>query len=325
MVDVLVTTATTNFDKTVTALVRATIEENLRKATVWLQVGSYETGHLIPGTNLIRHIAYGDLTVTTGTVVPGTPPWLTEGVPPSAEALAIGYAEYGANQAGRLVGLSDISLAESPHALFAIAAERVGFNAVATLDQQVAETISAGTSVSYASTAVSRVTVTAAMPLNGLEVRKMVARLKALNIPTFPDGTYHAILSPQASFDIMNATATGGWLDANKYAQPSLFQNGEIGRFFGVTFYESNVGTYLGALGAAGAKVYSTVFFGPRFFAFGDLQSVQAYMVRPGGDHADPLAQKAYVGWKAMWGTKLLALAEAGGAHYIRLEHGGSL
>lgn len=54
-------TKTTNFDKTVTALVSRVVEENLRKATRWLVPGSYRKGTLVPGTNLIRHVAYGDL------------------------------------------------------------------------------------------------------------------------------------------------------------------------------------------------------------------------------------------------------------------------
>jgi len=70
--------------------------------------------------------------------------------------------------------------------------------------------------------------------------------------------------------------------------------------------------------------VYSTYIFGPDSFALGDLQSVQAYLVSPGGDHVDPLAQKAIVGWKAMFGTKLLSITGAGNK-YIRIEAASSI
>ena len=47
------------------------------------------------------------------------------------------------------------------------------------------------------------------------------------------------------------------------------------------------------------------MFFGPDFFIWGDYQTIRAYRVAPGGDHADPLAQRGLVGWKGMWGLKL--------------------
>ena len=36
----------------------------------------------------------------------------------------------------------------------------------------------------------------------------------------------------------------------------------------------------------------------PRRTSCGDFQTVQAYRVGRGGDHADPLAQRAIMGWK---------------------------
>lgn len=322
-----ISTATTNFDRTVTALVIRTVLENLRDSLIWMSEGSYVKGSLIPGTNLLRHVAYGDLSVTdnTGTVTPGTVPWLNEGAAPTAEALTIGYAEYSAYQAGRLIQISDIALAESPNELFSIAAEKVARNALATIDLNVSRTISATTSMRYASTASARNQITNAMKLTGDEVRKHVAKMKTLNIPTFPDGTYRAIIHPNSVYDLQGDTATGGWLDAAKYAQPGALLNGEVGKYMGVRFIESNVMTYLGNLGATSADVYNTVFFGPEFFAFGDLQSIQSYMVRPGGDHGDPLAQAGLVGWKAMFGSKVLGVTEAGGYKVLRLEHGGAI
>jgi hypothetical protein len=70
---------------------------------------------------------------------------------------------------------------------------------------------------------------------------------------------------------------------------------------------------------------YNTVVFGPDYYAFGDLQSIESYMVRPGGDHSDPLAQKALVGYKGMWGAKTLEVAAAGGPRFGKVEsHAGT-
>lgn len=324
MADTPITTATTNFDQTVTALVLRTVEENLRDQLQWFQEGAYIPGTIVPGTNLIRHIAYGDLSVVAGTPSPATPPWLTEGTPPDEEPLTIGYAEYGASQAGRLIGITDVALAESPHNLMTIAAERVARNALATIDLNIAETVTAGTNVVYASTATARNQLTAAMKLTGDEVRQVVAQMKKSNIPTFPDGTYRAIIHPFQTYDLQADTAGAGWVEVSKYADPGRLLTGEIGKYMGVRFVESNIGTSVIDGGATSSDVYLATFFGPEYFAFGDLQTLSAYMVRPGGDHTDPLAQKALVGWKAMWGTKLLSITNVF-PKYLRLETGGTL
>ena len=46
---------------------------------------------------------------------------------------------------------------------------------------------------------------------------------------------------------------------------------------------------------------------GPQAIAWGDYQTIQAYRVPPGGNHADPLAQRGLMGWKGMWGMQVVA------------------
>jgi len=322
-------TSTSNFNQTVTALVLRRIEENLRDHSVYLQDGSYIKGDLIPGTNLIRHIAYGDMSVVAGTPdnATPTPPWLKEGIPPTEEALTIFYSEYGVNQAGRLVGITDVALAESPHNLMSVAAERVGTNAVQTLDLSVGAILHAGAArVLYAGAATTRPTVAATHNMTGALIRRAVAVLKSANIPTFPDGTYHAFIHPMVVHDLQGDTATvGGWWDVQKYASPENMLTGEVGKYMGVRFIETNVANMFANSGVGSlVDVYSTFIFGPDAFAFGDLQSISAYLVSPGGDHLDPLAQKALVGWKAMWGAKLMDITGAGNK-YLRIEAASSI
>jgi N4-gp56 family major capsid protein len=306
------TTSTTNFDKTVTTLVLRMVAENLRKRTFWLDEGAWLKGSLIPGTNLIRYVAYGDLPTTTQA--------LTEAVPPTEEALTIAYEEFGSTQYGRTVAISDLALRMSPHDLMGIAAERVAFNALATLDRAVGEStrdyITAPVQLLPAGRANRAAIVQNSSDyLIGDLVRDAVTSLRAANIPTFPDGYYHGIIHPFVARDLMEEAGTAGqWLDIRKYGGPDAetMLTGEIGRYFGVRFMETNNSTYIGASGAASAHIFRTVIYGPGYFAFGDLQSIESYMVRPGGDHSDPLAQKAIVGWKANWGTKILALTGVG-------------
>ena len=113
-------------------------------------------------------------------------------------------------------------------------------------------------------------------------------------------------LAISANHDELDAIAHGlnvlvgelGWTDTQKYANPQTLLNGEIGKFRGVRFIESTR--------VANDK---SLLFGPDFFAWGDYQTIQAYRVAPGGDHADPLAQRGLVGWKGMWGLTTVKFA----------------
>jgi N4-gp56 family major capsid protein len=299
-------TKTTNFERTVTALVERTVLENLRVACRWLIPGAYMPGRLVPGTNLIRHIAYGDLSVKDPIVA-------TEGRPPETEPITIGYAEYGVQQRVRLVEVTDVALALNPHELMSVAAERVAWDALRTVDKSVATAIMAGTGIPLT---VAGTGVVAA------DVRRWVARMKTANIPTFPDGYYVAMIHPAVAYDLQSDTNLGGWIEASKYADPSRLLTGEIGRMYGVRFVETTVGT----VNVGATDTYNTVVFGPDYFAFGDLQSIETYMVRPGGDHADPAAQSAIVGYKGMWGAKTIEVAEAGGPRFGKVAtHAGTL
>jgi len=326
----ILTIADVNFNQTVTALVRRQIDDNLRNRAVYLQAGEPIIGKIIPGTNLIRFIAYSDLSVTTNlnVVTPGTTPWLVEGTPPTEEEFTIDYEEYGASQAGRVLAISDVALAESPHDLMAVAAERVGVNAALTTDLWTGNILHAGAAagrVLYSGAATSRVTVAATHNLTAANVRRAVSVLKKNNVPMFGDGMYRAFIDPFISHDLSAEVAAGGWLDVARYASPASILNGEIGRFAGVRFIETNVATLFANAGVGGTvDVYSTFFFGPGAFAFGDLQTIRAYVNGLTADKADPLAQKAQVGWKGMFGALLLTNTPARD-RYVRYESASSI
>lgn len=308
---------TADFDKTVTALIKRNILDNLRDTARWMVPGSYITGKIVPGTNRIRHIAYGDLPEQSSIIA-------VEGDPPDVESMTIGWHEFSVTQRGRLVGLTDVAMGLSPHELMSVAAERVAYDALMTVDKSIADSVvidPAGT------TGLEGIALTGPAVGTGLtaaHIRRWVADMKFNLIPTFPDGYYVAMIHPDLVFDLQSDTSIGGWIEASKYGNPDNLLTGEIGRMYGIRFVESFVGTHTGAAGA-GNDTYNTVVFGPDYFAFGDLQSVQSYMVRPGGDHSDPLAQKGLVGYKGMWGSApLVDTLKASGPKYgVCYGHGG--
>lgn len=311
-----INTGTTNFDQTVTALILRDIADNLRPQAVWLEEGAWVKATLVAGTNKLRYIGYGDLSNAEQA--------LSEGVAPASEALTIAYEEFTCAQRGRVIELTDVAMKESPHDLFAVAAERLAYNAIITIDKAVGVVIRDDLTAPIqilANNRAARANLAQASSdyLTAALVRKAVTQMRAANVPTFPDGTYHSVIHPFAALDLMEETTGAGWLDVQKYVNNEQILKGEVGRLHGVRFKESNLATYIGDGGASSAHIFRTVIYGPGYFAFGDEMSVEAYMVT-GATKSDPLNQLAKAGWKGMYGAKTLELTNVG-PKYRGIDH----
>ena len=127
------TTSTTNFSDLVTQLVSARAEEELRARAVHAMAGMYVPARFIKGTNTLRYARYADLEVST-TV-------MTEGTAPTDDALTISSEFFTAAQYGATVAVSDLANLDSPHDLISIAAERVAYKAVRSMDHRVLDEI----------------------------------------------------------------------------------------------------------------------------------------------------------------------------------------
>lgn len=310
----ITSTTTANFSDLVQELVLAKAQEELRGRLVHVMPGNFVPGRFVKGTNTIRFARYADLT-------PDTTP-LSEGETPDSQALSIGSDYFTATQYGKTIAVTDLAQLDSPHDLISIASERIARQAAETMDIVVKDVLAAGSNVKYAGDATSRVEVAQSDVITGALVKKMVATLKAANVPAFADGFYRCILHPYQEYDILTDTANGGWMDSTKYVDNMPLLNGEIGRYAGVRFLVSSNAKVFEESGADDANVYSAHFFGPDSYTVGDSQTLQAYFVSPGGDHNDPLAQRALAGFKMRFGAKLLDLT---GARYVRLETGATL
>ena len=294
-------------------MIAARAEEELRSSLVHAFPGNYTPATFIKGTNLVKFARYADFTAQTTA--------LTEGTAPTAQALSIDSQSFSATQLGGVVAISDLGNQESPHDLIAIAAERAAREAVLSIDTNVRDIISAGTSVLYV-TGSARSSQAVTNVLTGAIVKKLVANLEANNVPRFADGYYRAIIHPYVKYDLYTDTAAGGWMDANKYTNNMPLLAGELGNYHGVRFMVSAAAKVFATAGASSANVYSTYFFGPDSYCVADLQRLQAYYVAPGGDHSDPIGQQALIGWKVAVGASLVDKA---GPRYIRLESGATI
>ena len=306
------TTATTNFSALVQEVVAKAAEEELRARLPHAMPGNYLPTSFIKGTNLVRLARYADLAAQTTA--------LTEGTPPTAQSLTIASEAFSATQLGGVLEVSDLAQLDSPHDPIAITAERAGRQAALTIDRLVREILVAGASVQYV-TQTARNLLATSNVVTAAQVKKMAANLKRNNVPSFRDGSYRAIIHPDVVYDLQTDTATGAWLDI-KYTDAIGLISGEIGRFAGVRFIESTEAWTDPNGGAGSVTAYSTIFLGPDAYTIADSQNLSSYFVAPGGDHSDPIAQKAAVGWKVRFGAMLV---DEAGPRYIRLESGATL
>lgn len=284
-------TSTSGFSSTVTALVQPAIEAELRVDLNFAdpRSGLYQVARITKGHNSLTYVRYADLSVAS------SPTTLTEGTSPTADDLTLGNDSITPSQYGRVITITDLADAESPHDLVQVAAERCARNAAAYLDQIVANTVTvAGTTYGDASTSA----------LSGTIIVKAVNKMRKSGVQPFPDNLFRAIISPEQYVSLSTDTAATGWIEAYKYTNNMPLLTNEVGMFGGCRFM---ISTRV----PADTGVYSGVIYGPGGAAAGDLQSVSAHIVLPGGDHSDPLAQQAAVGWKAAFGVALLDAAGA--------------
>lgn len=267
------------FDLIVTNLVLRNIVDNLRDKLTVLQAGAFLRAKHVPGTKQFVYTAFADL---------GAAEDLLEGVPPVSAPLAWDTFSFFGGQKGKLVAITDLADLFSPFDLYSVGAEKVAWNALETAEAQAATLFMSTVGIGPVGNNYNQPTPTA-------NLVAALVDLQLADVPTFPDGTYHALISPADAGQLMIDTRADGWMETTKYTMPGGILNGEIGLWRGVRFISSNR--------ISNGK---TVIFGPGAIAWGDYQTIQAYRVAPGGDHADPLAQRGLLGWKGMWGMKIV-------------------
>ena len=202
------------------------------------------------------------------------------------------------------------------------ATEQIASQAGRTLDTITREVLVGGTNVMYApngDTAVtSRTAITNACKLTPQVIRKAVMILKRQNAPKI-DGSYIAIIHPDVAYDLMSDPE---WIDIHKYESSVNIFNGEIGKLAGVRFIENTEAKIFSKGGASSANVYATMVLGKGAYATTDVSGGGLrHIVKPLGSagSADPLDQRATVGWKAIKTAERLIEQ-----YMLRIESGAS-
>ena len=108
--------------------------------------------------------------------------------------------------------------------------------AVLSLDTICRDALCAGMNVQYAGGKAGRNAITASDKLTPEEIKKAVRTLRRNNCQPFEDGFYHAIVHPDAIYDL---TADEQWIDVAKYQDKDKIERYELGCMYKVKFFES--------------------------------------------------------------------------------------
>lgn len=250
---------------------------------------------------------------------------VTEGVTPDAVNLDISAITATVQTYGNWTKISEFLDLVGLDPLLTEASELMGENAGESIDTIIRDIIYAGTNVQYANGRASRVTVTATDKITALEIlraRRTLKRnrVKQVNIPGRGKG-YIAFIHTDVATDLMQ---TDEWKRANIDNDTKSFEDGIIGKMYGVFFVEVDNGVKYAAAGAASADVYATLFIGRGAYGVPDVEgsSKPEIIVHGAGSAgtADPLNQFNTVAWKSVF-----AAMRINELCLVRLESGASL
>lgn len=275
------------------------------------------------GTDTIKFRKYGALTAQTTA--------LTEGVTPAGKQLSVTDITAQVLYYGDYVTLTDKVQIETMDPILTEAAEVLGEQAGDSLDQLCRDIIAAGTTIQYASTATARNEVTAAMKMTRAEVKEIVRTLKGNNAkpltsridPTTGYNTvplnrcFVCIVHPNTTYDLKDIS---GWIPFEKYPNKGDAMPGEVGAVDEVRFVETTNAKVFSGAGAGSVDVYAAIVLARNAYGITRISGeAMRTITKPLGSAgtADPLEQRATLGWKALFVTRILQQAFMG-----RIEHG---
>lgn len=242
----------------------------------------------------ISFTQYSDLTPTTST--------LTEGTPPSNEALANTAITATVDQLGAFVTLTDLGKLTVKHPVTQKATQLLGVQAARSYDRMVNSVVVAGTNVTYAGGKSARTALASGDVLTFTEIKKAVALLRNNGATEFDDGNFVLIVDPSVETDLMGDTTFQNtvYRQAVPAKQNELYK-GMVTLFAGVTVVRSNNIPTISST----VTVHTSYVLGQNAYACSDLQSLEMYREGPGGV-TDPLHQIMTMGWKVAFKSVIL-------------------
>lgn len=239
---------------------------------------------------------------------------LTEGVTPDGQSVNVSKVEATVEQFGAYVTTTDMLNLSAFDNVQAETLELLASQAGKCSDTITKEVLASGT----ARQGKARSSIAASDVLTIADIKKAVKTLKRNNAPKIGD-SYVAIIHPDTAYDLMNDQE---WVEAQKYTTSEKIFNGEIGKMFGVRFIESTEAKVFEKAGASSADVYATVVLGKDAYGVTSINGggIETIVKQLGsGGTADPLNQRATMGWKLNKCAEILDETRL-----VRIEHGAT-
>lgn len=237
---------------------------------------------------------------------------LTEAVNPcqtslTASTISATVADYGAfTKSSSLVSMTAID----PELKTAV--EILGKQADETLDTLVRNAVAVTGTAAFPNAHVQS-TIVVSDVLTAAHVRRQVRELKKAFCPTFKDGTYAGVITTDQGYDLLSDSATGSFIDVNKYTTTEPAYKGELGKLYGCRMVETPIGfrsTTANATYSATGLVHYATFIGPDSVGVVNVEGAGEKIIlvkKPNdGDTSNPLNMFTTVGWKRNFATKVL-------------------
>lgn len=232
---------------------------------------------------------------------------VTEGVTPDGVNLDITTVSATVQTYGNWTKTSEFMDLVGLDPLLTEISELMGENAGESEDTIIRDIIYAGTNVQYANGKATRLLTAATDKITALEVLKARRTLKRnkvkqVSIPGRGKG-WLAFIHTDVATDLMQTTE---WVKANIDAGGSKnFEDGIIGKMYGIYFIEVDNGMKYTGLGASGADIFATLFVGKGAYGIPDVEgsSKPEIIVHGAGSAgtADPMNQFNTVAWKCVF------------------------
>jgi len=244
---------------------------------------------------------------------------LTEGVTPIGQKYSVTAITATVQQYGAYIAVSDMLQLTAFDNNMAEITRILGSQAGRTSDTITREVLAAGTNVFYIGTSADEPSDIGANDVLTVDaIKKAVTFLKRNNATPIQGGDFVAIVHPDTVYDLWNDQK---WEEASKYAGSTQIFNGEVGRLYGCRFVETTEAKIWPANDAHGNTVddYGTLVlaadaFGVTSINNGGIETITKQL--GSGGTADPLNQRATIGWKLNKVAKILA-----NEFMVRIEH----
>jgi len=235
--------------------------------------------------------------------IAGSTSALSEGVAPSEINFTTANVTATVAQYGQFSKVTDLLSDTAIDDVLDSLAERFGRSAADSIEQLIVAELASASTLQRVNDRVSDVTIVAGDVLSHTELIEAMIDQKSSFIGPHESGKYSAVLAASQQFDMLSDTATGSWLDINKFvgqAQPKIM-NGEFGEIYGIRLMVSDKTASGAGLGAGGIDVHNAYLVGEEAFGVVELNGKSLEMIvkdHKSGGVANPLNQFATVGYK---------------------------